>query len=51
MPQSKTMAHRIEKKALLRANTAILLTLVWGGLAVCAVGAFIYDVGRWVDVW
>ena len=45
------MAHRIERQALLRANTAVLLTLVWGGLAVCAFGAVIYDVGRLVDVW
>jgi hypothetical protein len=45
------VTHRIERKTLLRANTAVMLTLVWGGLAVCAFGALIYDVGRWVDVW
>lgn len=45
------MTHRIEKQVLLRANTAVMLTLVWGGLAVCAFGALVYDIGRWVDVW
>jgi hypothetical protein len=45
------VTHRIERKTLLRANTAVMLTLVWGGLAACAFGALIYDVGRWVDVW
>lgn len=45
------MAHRIERQVLLRANTAVMLTLVWGGLAVCALGALLYDVARWVDVW
>jgi hypothetical protein len=45
------MTHHIEKQTLLRANTAVMLTLVWGGLAACAFGALVYDVGRWVDVW
>ena len=41
----------IEKQVLLRANTAVLLTLVWGGLAACAFGAVIIDLGRLLDVW
>jgi hypothetical protein len=45
------MAHLIEKGTLLRANTALLLTLVWGGLAACAFGAVIYDVGRMLALW
>jgi hypothetical protein len=45
------MAHRIQKQRLLRVNTVVMLTLVWSGLAVCALGALVYDVGRWVDVW
>jgi hypothetical protein len=43
--------HLIEKHYLLRANTALLLTLVWGGLAACAFGAVIFDVGRLLNVW
>ena len=45
------MAHRIEKQVLQRANAVVMLTLVLGGLAACAFGALVYDVGRWVDVW
>ena len=45
------MAHLIEKHSLLRANTLLLLTLVWGGLAACAFGAVIFDVGRLLQVW
>ena len=45
------MTHLVEKQTLLRANTAVMLTLVWGGLAVCAIGAVIFDVGRIAGVW
>lgn len=45
------MAHRLEWQMLLRANTALLLTLVGGGLAACAAGAVIYDIGRMVGAW
>jgi hypothetical protein len=45
------MAHFMEKETLLRANSALLLALVGGGLAACAVGAVIFDVGRMVGVW
>lgn len=45
------MAHLIEKDVLLRANTVLLLTLVWGGLAACAFGAVIFDLGRMLAVW
>jgi len=45
------MTHLIEKETLLRANTALLLTLVGGGLVACAFGAVIYDIGRLLSVW
>jgi len=45
------MAHIVEKRTLLRANSALLLTLVGGGLAACAVGAVIYDIGRVIGAW
>jgi len=45
------MAHLIEKETLLRANSAVLLALVGGGLAACAVGAVVYDIGRMVGAW
>jgi hypothetical protein len=45
------MAHLLEKETLLRANSAFLLTIVGGGLAACAVGAVIYDIGRMLGAW
>jgi hypothetical protein len=41
------MAHLVEKDFLARANSALLLGLVCGGLAICAFGAIAYDVSRW----
>ena len=35
----------------LRANDALLLTIVCGGLAACAFGAVVYDVGHWFMAW
>lgn len=52
MPDRTTaMAHLIEKETLLRANSVLMLALVGGGLAACAVGAVIYDIGRMVGAW
>ena len=41
------MAHLVEMEKLRRANSALLMTAVVGGLGVCALGAAIYDFGRW----
>jgi hypothetical protein len=41
------MAHRIERRFLARANSALLLGLVCGGLAICAFGAVAFDLSRW----
>ena len=45
------MAHLVEKQTIIRANTVLMLGVVWGGLAACAIGATVYDVGRWVGSW
>jgi hypothetical protein len=50
------MAHLAEKahfdkQKLARVNSAIMLGLIGGGLAVCALGAFVYDVGRMLSIW
>jgi len=45
------MAHFMEKETLLRANSALLLAIVGGGLAACAVGAVVYDIGRVLGAW
>ena len=49
--RTSTMAHQVEKETLARADTAVLLAIVWGGLAACALGAVVYDVGRWFAAW
>ena len=45
------MAHLVEKETLLRANSAMILMLVGGGLLFGALGAVIFDIGRAVGVW
>ena len=45
------MAHLMEKGTFVRANSAVLLALVGGGLGACAVGAVVYDIGRMVGAW
>jgi hypothetical protein len=45
------MVHLLEKETLLRANSALLLTIVGGGLVACAVGAIVYDLGRMIGAW
>ena len=42
------MVHFVDKHLLQRANTALLLTLVWGGVAGCAIAAMVYDVSNWI---
>jgi hypothetical protein len=46
-----THHHLVDHDFLVRANTALLLTLVCGGLAACAAGAVVFDVGRTVGAW
>jgi hypothetical protein len=45
------MAHLLQKHSLARINTALLLGMVWGGLALCAFGAIAYDLGRLFGRW
>ena len=40
-----------DKECLARANSALARFVVWGGLGVCALGASLYDIGRWMTVW
>ena len=42
------MAHLIDKEFIGRANTVLLLSVLWGGLAVCAIGALAYDIAYWL---
>jgi len=42
------MAHPIARQILARANAALLLGLVCGGLAICAFAAVAFDVSHWL---
>jgi hypothetical protein len=41
------MAHLVDKEMVGRAERAVLLTAVGGGLAACVVGALVYDLSLW----
>jgi|HubBroStandDraft_6_1064221.scaffolds.fasta_scaffold290851_2 hypothetical protein len=50
------MAHfagkaHVDKATLGRVNSAIMLGLIGSGLVACAVGAIVYDFGRWFSAW
>ena len=45
------MAHLVDKEFLVRANRAVLLGAVGGGLVFCAVVPSIYDIGYWLGLW
>jgi hypothetical protein len=41
------MAHLIDKNFIERANTTLLLGILWSALAACVLGALAYDIGYW----
>ena len=45
------MAHLIDRNLVERANTALLLAILWGALATCVLGALAYDIAYWLDGW
>jgi len=45
------MAHLVEKDTLVRANAAMILLLVGGGLLACIVGSVVVDIGRMFGAW
>jgi hypothetical protein len=42
------MAHPVAKKLFERANSALMVGLICGGLAICAFGAIAFDLNRWL---
>jgi len=43
------MTHLIDKNK--RANTVLLLGILWAALAVCVLGALAYDILDWLEAW
>jgi hypothetical protein len=44
------MAHLLDRDMAIRAERAVLLTVVGGGFAICAVGALVYDLSLWIGL-
>jgi hypothetical protein len=38
------MAHLVDKHFVERANRVLLLSILWGALAACVIGALAYDI-------
>lgn len=54
--RTTTMVHladkaHLDKATLARVNSAVMLALIGSGLAACAVGAIVFDVGRLFAAW
>ena len=45
------MAHLVDRQFVERANTMLLLGILWGGVAACVVGALAYDIAYWLEGW
>jgi len=45
------MAHLDSKTFAERANTMLLLAILWSALAVCVLGALAYDIIHWFGTW
>jgi hypothetical protein len=41
----------IDKQKIDRVESAVLLSLIAGGLTLCVLGAAVYDIGRAFSVW
>ena len=49
--ERRGMAHLIDKHLVERANTALLLGILWGALGTCVLGALAYDIRSWFEGW
>ncbi len=45
------LVHFIDRRTVARANMAVVLGLVWGGLAFCAIAATVYDFRHLFAAW
>jgi len=41
------VSHLVDKRFIERANTVLLLGILWSALAVCVLGALSYDIAYW----
>jgi hypothetical protein len=45
------MSHLVDKEFIERANSVVLLSILWGALAACVLGALAFDIGHWMANW
>ena len=45
------MSHLVDKEFIERANGVLLLSILWGALAACVIGALAFDIGHWIANW
>jgi len=45
------MAHLVDKRLVERANTMLVLGILWSGLAICVLGALSYDIAHSFGAW
>jgi hypothetical protein len=43
------MANLVDRHFVERANTVLLLGILWAGLAACVLGALFYDIAYWFE--
>jgi hypothetical protein len=43
--------HLLGAATFARLNTVVIFGAIVSGLALCAIGAIVYDVGRFISVW
>jgi hypothetical protein len=40
--------HRVDKRLVERAETVLLLGILWSAFGICVLGAFAYDIAHWL---
>jgi hypothetical protein len=45
------MGHFIDRQLVERANAMLLLGILGGAFAACAIGAVLYDIAYWLQAW
>jgi hypothetical protein len=45
------MTQLLGRDLIARANSGLILGTIGSGLALCAFGGLVYDVGRWLYLW
>jgi hypothetical protein len=43
------LSHFVDRQFVTRANTFVLLGVLWGALLGCAIAALIFDINRWLS--